>query len=167
LIGEGGSFLVAAGPSSDGQGVPAWLVIVNWGKIWSVMSTGELAPRIALATEGADAARKDYLSTEMRQAPFQDSGVQTSNPLAVTLTFDTLLTQQADATAEAARRLDLYRFRRDRLVVTTSWDRGNIDLGKTVKLQFRRLGYEAGKYFVVLGREDDLKRKVRTLTLWG
>jgi hypothetical protein len=165
------SMQMFAGPSSEGQGVPAWSVIVNWGRIWQTQGSGDLAPRIAEATDGTDLARKQLLANATRQATTQDASVQTAHPQAVELTFDTLLTQQADAQAEASRRSALYKVRRDRITFPISFasdaSRGNIELGRSVKLTINRFGYNAGKNFLVLGREDNFTKKVRTLTLWG
>jgi hypothetical protein len=168
---EDKSMQMFAGPSSDGQGIPAWSVIVNWGRIWQVQGTGDLAPRIAEATGGTDLARKQLLAVATRQATSQDASVKTAHPLAVELTFDTLLTQQADAAAEAARRLALYKIRRDRLTFPVAFgsdaSKGNVELGRSVKVTMNRFGYNAGKNFLVLGREDNFSKKTRTLTLWG
>jgi hypothetical protein len=164
---DGGSLQFAAGPSSDGQGVPAWSVVVKWGTIWQVQSSGELAPRIAQATDGADLARKQLLGVGTRLATAQDPSIKTGFPHAVELTFDTALTQQSAAVAEAARRLALYKVRRDRITFPTFFSAGNIELGKTVRITLKRFGYNSGKNFVVLGREDDHKTRRRTLTLWG
>jgi hypothetical protein len=168
---DGTSMQMFAGPSSEGQGVPTWSVVLNWGRVWQVQGSGDLWPRIAEATDGADLARKQLLAAATRQVTAQDAAVKTAHPQAVELTFDTLLTQQADAQAEAARRLALYKVRRDRISFPLSFASvpaaGNIELGRTVQLRMNRFGYNAGKNFLVLGREDDFARKVRTLSLWG
>lgn len=164
---DANSLQVSAGPSDEGQGVPAWSVVIKWGKVWRTQTGGDLAARIADATGGADLARKQLLASEFRQITAQDASVKTAHPLAAELTFETLLTQQVDAQAEAARRLALHKIRRDRIGFPTFFDRGDIELGRSVKVQMNRFGYNAGKDFIVLGRDDNNKRRVRTLALWG
>jgi hypothetical protein len=159
------------GPTSDRDGIPAgipaWSVAVTYGRVWKTMGAGDLAPVISEATDGTDLALKQYLSAAFRTATAQDEDVKTAYPQAVELTFDTTLVSQTDALAEAARRLALHKVRRDRIVMPTFMDRGEIELGRTVRLTVPRFGYGMGKNFVVLGNRVDFGKRTRALTLWG
>jgi hypothetical protein len=161
-----------ASVGTEAQGKPAWSVIVNYGKIWHPQDSGQLAPVIAEATTGEDLARKQLVANNSpRQVVQQNSAVKDKHPLAIELTFDTLLANLADATAEATRRLALYSVRRDRLtfpVAMDSQDKGNVELGQTVRVQLDDIGrYDAGTNMLVLGRQDDWARRQRVLSLWG
>lgn len=158
------SMQLFTGPSNEGQGIPAYAVTVRWGKIWQTQDTSDLAAFV-------DEARKQFLKTEWRETNTYDLAVLTKHPQAVVLVFDTMLANETDAVAEAARRLALYKIRRDRLSFPLSFasddTAGDIALGLSVKVQMARFGYDAGKNFMVIGRKDDFKLKVRTLNLWG
>lgn len=171
LLDANGSIDLAAGINNESQGKPAWSVTVNWGRIWKTQSTGQLAPRIAEATTGDDLARKQLVANEFRSATQTDSSVLTKHPLAIALTFNTLLKNQADALAFAANRLALYKVRRDRInfpVSISGGDRGNVELGRTVRVQLDKRGrYHTGVNMLVLGRSDDRTKRERVLTLWG
>lgn len=164
---DGAAMQLFAGPANEGAGTPAYRVVVNYGRIWKTLTAGELVPRVAEATSGADLALKTLLGQRNQVAIAEDASVKTTYPLAVELTFDTLIANAADAAAEAARRLALYKVRRDRVSFPTFMHRGEIELGRTVTIQMNRFGWSAGKRFLVIGREDDWKRQRRILSLWG
>lgn len=164
---QGSSMQLFSGPSSEGQGVPAYRIVVNYGRIWKTMSSGDLAPRIADPETGADIALKALLANQYSSVSAQDLSVKTAFPQAVELSFNTLLTTQADAAAEAARRLALLKVRRDRVSFPTFFGRGDVELGRTVEIQMNRFGWNGGKKFLVIGRTDDFKSRRRTPLLWG
>jgi hypothetical protein len=167
LLDQGGAMQLSAGPGDEGDGVPAYAVTVRWGKVWQAQSAGDLA---GLVSE-TDLARKQLLAGDIREINVSDPTILIQHPLAVTLVFETFLANEGDAANEAARRLALYSVRRDRLTFPMSFaddsTRGDVELGRSVKVTMNRFGYGAGKNFVVIGRRDDFKTKVRTLTLWG
>lgn len=165
---DGSGLQLFAGPTQEGDGVPVWRVVVNHSRVWRVMSTGDMAQRIASATEGADLARKQYLMQQTRQVVAEDATVKTAYPLAGEMTIDTVLTSATDAAALASALLALFKVRRDRISFPTFDSDGTSDLGATVTVQLtNRLGFNAGKRMLVIGREDNRRRKVNTLTLWG
>lgn len=165
---DGQSIQLFAGPTSEGQGVPAYSVVINWGRIWKTMSPGDLAPRIATPETGADIALKQLLSNQYSSAPpARDLAVQAVFPKAVELVFNTRLTTLADAVAEAARRLALHKVRRDRVAFPTFFEDGDVALGSTVRIAMNRLGWNGGKNFLVIGRTDDFKNRRRVPLLWG
>jgi hypothetical protein len=161
------SMQIFAGPTNDAQGIPAWKVIVYWGKVWKTQSAGDLA---ALITDN-DQVRKQFLATQWRQAGAADATIKDQHLQAVTMSFETMLVNFADASAEAHRRLALYSTRRDRISFPVSFAQdhsiGDVDLGDSVTVTMPRFGYDNGKNFRVIGRKDDFKTKIRTLNLWG
>ncbi len=159
LIASGGSLALVGGPDGEGQGIPAWSVVLNYARVWQTMSSGDVAG--VVTTE-----RKDYLAKATRQATAQNAATRTARLLASEITIDTLLMSASDAGGEAARRLALYGVRRDRLAFPVPIARA-VDVGAVVRLQFRRFGYDGGKLFRVIGRTDDFSGRSATLDLWG
>jgi hypothetical protein len=157
-LAAGGSFSFGVGP--DDAGVPAWSVVLNWGRVWSTMAEGQLAGVV-------DLARRTYLASQWRQATAEDASVKTKHMLASQVTSDTLLTTQAAAQAEAARVLGLYSVRRDMLSFPTDMDRAPYDLGDVVTVTLPRFGYDEGRPMLVVGKHVDADKSVTTLDLWG
>lgn len=158
LIGEG-SIALGKGPTQEGDGVPAWSVVVNWGRVWQTQQSGQLAD--------VSDARKAYLEKPLREAPAQDAAIKTAHPSAAEITVDTLLTTQADAEAEAWRRHAMHSVRRDYPTITVPRSRGNVGLGSFVSLKVSRFLWSAGKLFIVVGRNDDFNNQTIELSLWG
>lgn len=144
-----------------GRGVPAWKVTVRYAKNWTVQAS-DLAGAV---TDD----RRAYLAHEYREAVAEDPSIQLWNPAAPALTLETLLLEEADAAAEAARLLALYSARRDtfRVVVKMSDDLSALALGDLVGLEYYRYGLAAGRTFVLTGIETDWQDDKMTLTLWG
>lgn len=158
LIGEG-SIALGKGPTQEGDGVPAWSVVVNWGRVWQTQQSGQLAD--------VSDARETYLATQTRQAVAQDAAIKNAHPSAAEITVDTLLTTQADAEAEAARRFAMHSVRRDYPTIVVPRNRGNVALGAIVEMKVPRFGYSVGKTFIVVGRNDDFNNQTIELSLWG
>lgn len=159
LLDTGASLALVGGPSGDGEGIPAWSVVLNHSRVWQVMASGDVAGVVA-------AERKAYLASAWRQATAQAPATKSAHLLASEITIDSLLTSQAAAQAEAARRLSLYGVRRDRWAFPVPIDRA-APIGSVVGVKMRRFGYDGGKLFRVIGRTDDFNRRTATLTLWG
>lgn len=144
------------------KGVPTYQVSINHTKNYTVMTTG-------VAGAVAD-AWKTWIGAEFRTSVVSDPTVKTTHLLSPVLSFDTLLTFEGDAIAEASRRLGLYKVRRDRLTLKANLNTDqviNIDLNNTVMVQVSRFGYSAGKLFQVLGLQPDYQSGTVDLTLWG
>ena len=144
-----------------GAGMPAWKIKLGYQKVWSVQTDLDNT-----VTE----VRKEFVANEYRRAESSDVAVQTANPTSPEIEINTVLTSPADAAAESARRLTIYKARRDFYRVTVRLDASIasvIDLGKTVTLQVNRFGMNSGKAFVVTGIQADMRQYLFTLTLWG
>lgn len=159
LLASGSSLALVGGPAGDGEGVPAWSVVLNHSRVWQTMNSGSVAGSVS--TE-----RKDYLAKSYRQATAQNGVTKIAHLLASEITVDTLLTSDTAAAAEAVRRLGLYGVRRNRWAFPVPIDRA-VEIGSVVKVQMRRFGYDGGKLFRVIGRTDDFSERVATLALWG
>jgi hypothetical protein len=159
-ISEDATFSLGQGVGSEG--IPAWSVVINYARVYVPMGASELAG-------AATTARATLIASEYRTAVASSSSVQTAHPLSPTLTFNTLLTQSADATAEAARRLAMYSVRRDSITLTIPVDRGRYDLGAVLLVDIDgRFGFGvSGKLFRVIGRTDDFTKRQNEYELWG
>ena len=159
---ESGQGLQRIVTNDEGRGVPAWKVTVRYGRNLAVQSASEL-DQVA-----ATAAYKALAASEWRSAVATDAAVQTAHLLAPEMSFDTAIVDEADALAEAGRRLDLYKVRRDRYLFPLRAEiAGSLELGQTVEVILPRFGLDLGKSLVVLGIEEQRDRGLTILDLWG
>ncbi|MDF2797511.1 MAG: hypothetical protein K0R85_255 [Devosia sp.] len=146
-------------PDTDG-GLPAFRTVVRHSRVWRTHAESEIAP--CAASRGA------FLAVDYREAKAENAAVLGKHLLAPELVIDTLLTNAADAAAEAARRLALYSVRRDVISFPVRRDDAAVAvLGSTGTLTLPRFGYGAGRPMLVIGREEDPANERVTLTLWG
>lgn len=157
---EGRGFrLLATG--DEGKGVRAWKVTVKYGRNWAVASRNELQ------TDTTD-DYKAFAEQEWRTAVAENAAVKAIHKLSPELTYETYLVNEADAIAEAQRRLSLHSVSRDRfLVPVKSYLVEQIDLGDVIRLQVNRFGLGDGKDFVVIGITENLETGITTLDVWG
>lgn len=144
-----------------GAGVPVWKVKLAYQRLSEVQDD---------LTNAVTEVRKEYLSQEYRRVEASDSAVKTANPSSPEVEIRTALVSSADASAEASRRLTIYKTRRDFYRVTVRVDATTaalLDLGKTVTLQVNRFSMNSGKAFVITGIQADMRQYLFTLTLWG
>jgi hypothetical protein len=118
---------------------------------------------------GLTEARRAELLQSWRTVLSTDVAVQTTYLTAGTLLRETPLQDATQAATEAARVLALHKVRRDyvKARVALSSARAAVDLGAMVTLTTPRLGYGAGRNFIVVGIEIDGKRNRLLLDLWG
>jgi hypothetical protein len=168
-LNTGASFQLFQGPTSEGDGVPAYSVALTWGKVWRPMTVGDLAGDPSIPTDlVGGAARRDFLSLASHPSQVEDTAVKTAHLFASQLTGDTLFVNKADADAEALRRLNLNKVRRDRI----GWpvpldDAAGIQIGNVVTIDIPRFGYDGGRKMRVTGRAPDFTRRIMLLSLWG
>ena len=144
-----------------GVGVPAWKVKVGYQRIYSVQND---------LTANVTDARKAYLSEEYRRVESSDAAIKTANLTSPELEFLTVLASATDAASEAARRLTIYKTRRDMYQLTIRVDAAlaaALDIGKIVTLQVNRFGMSAGKNFLIIGIRTNMRGYQFDLTLWG
>jgi hypothetical protein len=175
-ITDGQAFGLASGATEEGDGVPVWSVVLNWGRVWQQQGAGDLLgdPTLMTADPVGGLARRDFLSRAYRVVAAQDLTVVQVHLLTDSVTYNTLLVNEADAAAEASRRLGLLKVRRDRPVWPVTFeDALGIKIGDVVSIDPRdrqqrsRFGWGAGKKFRVLGIGTDFTRRITTLDLWG
>lgn len=146
----------------DGRGIPLFQVILSYGRNWASFGESDIAGAVPTAT------RAEMLQ-EWRRVTAIDASVQTKHLLATELSRETLLADPTEAATEAARVLALHKVRRDfvQITVRMQTDTFTLDLGSVVRLQTARLGYGAGRNFVVVGITSDGRRRRLQLDLWG
>lgn len=148
-------------PRDAEAGLPVWRVKIR-GKQYTPIDRADLAGAV---TE----ARKAELVQPWRDATSSDATVQTTYLLAPEMERETPIQALADLATEAARLLTLHKVRRDYVQVRVALTQANaaVDLGSVVSLTTARLGYSAGRNFVVVAIDADGKRSRLTLDLWG
>lgn len=147
------------------RGVPVYRVILRWGKNYT--------PQEDLAA-AVPADRRAFASEEWREVVATDLAVQERNLLSPETIEETLFTVEADALAEANRRLGIRKVRRDRfeLVVPLTDESAQIEIGDEIELYHSRFGLNVvgsmeGKPFIVIGTNPDAARRRLTLNVWG
>lgn len=168
-------------PPSDSNGaIPAYRVTVRYNRLATTFSEDQIAGAVSQATSAAMGARRAALQQEWQEAKAEDLTVQTVHLLAPELSFDTCLTEPADAAAEAARLLAIYKVRRDvwdfRVSMTGPQYRPvqgasdvfapGLRMGSVVTLQMARF-LTTPKPLVIIGRVDDAVADVIEFSAWG
>ena len=140
--------------------LPIWRQKIGYARYWRSLSDGESAA--ALNTE----ARSD-LAESHRYADASDPVIQIHHKLADDAQKDGLLATEADAAAEAARRLALFGTARDLFRVRVKTRPYSLSLGNTIRISYPRHGLAAGRNLVLVGLSEDSAYDEAELTLWG
>ena len=147
--------------SDKGAGVPAWSVSVGYARVYS--PSEDLAGSVS-------AAEKARMAEAYRRSIATDAAVKTTHKYSPELVFDTQIVGAADASAEATRRLSMYKARRDMLQIRVRLEpelAASIDLGQIVTVQMPRYGMDAGKKYLLVGIRTDMRNNIFDLTVWG
>lgn len=157
------SFQIFASPQAEGDGVPAYCINLKWAPYQTTQDKGNLA------TSLNDGQILD-LASPFRQTASLDTSIKSLHPLAQTLEFETQLTNEIGAQAEAARRRVLYGRPRNLVSITVAMDRfireATIDMGDVVAIDIDHFGWSP-KFFYVVGIHLRFGERKVTLTLWG
>lgn len=160
-------------PSDVNGAMPAYRVTVRYAQLATVMTEDQLAG-------GVSGTRRAALQLDWQESVAEDVSVKTVHLLAQEMTFDTCLTETADAAAEAARRLRIYKARRDiwkfRVsVIGPSYKptQGSADayapalrIGNVVSLKLSRF-LKTATPLVLIGRVDDAVDDIIEFSAWG
>lgn len=141
--------------------VPLWEISIDYARVW------EVQPDLDVNTT---AARIAFLRNEYRTATASDPSVKNKHKKAETASYVTYLLNEADAQAEADRRLALHSSPMAMYEVPV--DLGIIEdhspsIRTVVSLDIDRFGMAGGKLFRVLGIRTELASRIAVLTLWG
>ena len=150
--------------------IPAWKVIVKYRKNYSVHGSGDFAA-------GLTEPMMTPLKSDWRTVEVSSAAIKTAHPTATELTFESTIygasawvNTDTEASAFASRLFALYSVTRRKIIVTVAFNAAEhsaIYLGCAVRLLMSRYGLINGKTYVVMGRQDDARRGLLTLTLWG
>ena len=112
--------------------------------------------------------RRARLEKAVREAVATSSTTQARHPLAGELRISSRLATRGQGQAVADRVLALLSPRRDSVTVEARvTSAAGLRIGKGLRLETPRLGYTAGRNFLIVGREIDASNNRLTLTLWG
>ena len=138
---------------------PAWRVTVEGRRNWTVISS---------PASGVSEADRQWLRESYLRRTAQDTSIQDLYPRARELgPYQTYLAEPAHLEALAARWLDLYGRERRRVELVTRLVGLPAALGDLVMVRRRRHGMASGVPFRVVGTEEDHRRRVIRMELWG
>jgi hypothetical protein len=161
LILDEGNAISRSAPSDDGDGLPAWKITVRYAFNDTVMQFGEIST-------AASEADRSFAEKDWRQIVIEDQDIKDDHRLAPELSFDTLLTTEADAQAFAAFLMARYGVRRDVFNIDVPSDEvPTLDLDDVAEIRLPRFGMEEGRLFRVIGLTPTLARNTTTIDLWG
>jgi len=148
-------------PSDTDRGLPAYKVILNYLKNYTVQDTD-------VATSVTE-ARKSVLKYPSAATTATDATVQTQYLLASEIVRDTLMIDGTAAGTEATRLLNLYKVKRTMYQVAIALDVTATlpDLNDVANLTLNRFGLDSGTLFRIIGISSSYAKNRATLTLWG
>lgn len=147
---------------SGPNGLPVWRIRFDYDPI-------EYQQNVFAAT--APMTRQARFSNRYRSVPnIEDSATLTRHPLADEIYIESDVRNLTEASDVANHLLDLFKVRRDRVSLDcylASNVIASLQIGSSVKVVTPKLGYSAGRNFLVLGYSVDGRRERATLELWG
>lgn len=153
-------------PVNDGNaGIPPYEIVLNYRKNWAPASADELA---GFVIECTDAERRAFLTTEWRKAVATDSAVKTRHPLGKPAEYESNVVEEAAATAEATRRLNLRKVKRPVLRFPVPAERAEtLNKLDVFKFVYPRYGNTGGKLYRLIGTGYDFDADRILVSGWG
>ena len=151
----------ARAPMDEGNGIPAYSVVLKYYRNYTVQTTG--------VAGSVSASRRAFLEKDWRQINVPDNTVRQRHPKSPELTFESLVPQEADAQTIHDYLLLLYGVKRRRLLIEApmSPETLALDLGQDVNVEIDVMGLGSGAEFKIIGVDYLLDRKVIGFDLWG
>lgn len=145
----------------DGIYPPPWRYRVGYQRNWTVQGT-DLAGAVS-------SARRAFLIEQYRIGQAQDEVITIKHPMSREPDIiPAYFAEEAHATAEASRLLDLYgRVARAMYRVTLKTYPFQLDIGDVVALRYPRWNLREGRNFVVVAVDDDAVSNDITITVFG
>jgi hypothetical protein len=166
-----------ADPVGNGDVAPAWRVVLDYGRNWTVQADADLggdktSPSDSVRAPGGRAglAARAWLGQEMRSVPVDDAAIKTDYPPAIELRLTSLLADATQASNFATSRFGLYSVARQMTTLTQRLDAtqiGTVRPGAVVMVYGDRWGYANGRLMRVAGALIDQAAKRAQLTVWG
>lgn len=139
---------VAHADVPDDLSPPPWRLRVGWGRNWTVQKTD-------IAGSVTD-ARRAYLAEPVRFASDEDEATRIDFPPGAELVVeDAFFREEADAQAEATRRLALFGEPRELFTVKLAERLFVHELGENVRIAFPRFGLDSGRQAVIVKLIED------------
>jgi hypothetical protein len=142
------------------EGIPAWSVTIEYAKNYTVQTDLD---------DTAATSRAAFAAQEFRKARAENSTTHTLYPNAPEVTITSSLISEADAIAEANRRLSLLQGKRLFEVSIRPEQEAveAIDIDKDVTLIYPRFGLNSGVLLKCIGVTYNFSINEMTLRLWG
>lgn len=121
---------------------PPWRVKIGWGRNHTVQTT-DLAGAVPVA-------RRAYLAAAIRYASDQDNNIRLTFPPGAEMVVDGYFRDEADALAEASRRLALFGEPRELYAVSLAERLYIHEPGEVVRVSFDRYGLDDGRLCTVV-----------------
>jgi hypothetical protein len=153
ILDQGQGFARAA-TQDLGAGVPTRSVTVRYAHAFTTLSDEDL--KNVAATD----AFRSFAKEEWRQVKVESEANKVLHPKGPELVFDTCLTTEADARAEAERLLAIYGTRRDLFAFAVSSEKAaTLDLNDELMLRIDRFGMAAGRALRVVSLTQAYEKK--------
>lgn len=143
------------------NGIPVYKVKMKADKVETAQT--DLAAAVS-------ATRKARLAVQYREAVFASSAVRTRHPLSEEIEITSAMRVLTEAQTQTQRIQELLGVRRDALKLTVRLNPdivASIQIGTVVNVKSYKLGYSAGKDFIVLGYTLDARLSRVELDLFG
>lgn len=147
--------------------LPAPTPVQRWRIAYGRVHRPHAANEIAGSVYSGAPSTWLYLQSEWRWTVAEAPGLGAEAPTADEVLVHSCYAYEADARAEAERRLALYSAPRDVFSMGLTKYRHQLDIGQTVTLRLSRYGLTAGKQMVVVGWAEDATSGEMRVTLWG
>lgn len=154
-----GSGLAIGRNPDQSNGIPPWRIVLQYQRNYRVMDKSSIAGCVGEEVRG-------FLGKEWRELKDDNTALQTRHPFAEELKVMTLLDKVADATTQLAWLKAMFGVDRDVMQFGMPMEAAP-PIGSTVTLTLPKLGYQAGRDMIVIGRRDDFAPDLATLTAWG
>lgn len=148
-------------PNDEGRGVPVQQITLGYARNWTQQSN--------FAGAASAEVQERYRSAE-RVVSTADAGVAVKYPHAPEISFSTLLTEQADAEAELARRMELYATERAMFEVQAKYTKAiapKLQLGAEGRVYSPRFGLVGGRDFIITQLDINARVETAKITVWG
>lgn len=166
-----------ADPVGTGDVAPAYRVVLEWGRNWTVQGDADLGGDKTSASDTVRApggrtmlAARAWLASEYRTVQAEDATVKTAHLNAVELKLTSLIADQTSAQAFADAQLSLYKTARHMTPLTLWLSPSQLDVirpGSVVTVKQERWGYDSGRLMRVAGILADLETGKTQLNCWG
>ena len=139
---------------------PTWKITVGYAPSVTVQSENDLAGGVTSDVQA-------FVTEAFRYVSYENQTTRLKNAQATELTFETALSEKADAQALLNKLAAVYGQKRTVFQVPVYKSIYRYFLGDVLTLKYNRYGLDSGKVFMVAGVSDNAQTGQTVLTLWG